>query len=99
MSRRQSLNAAYPRNDLVFESDSSFGDDMINDPQRAVVEGRVSPYEERTAFLIAEFLPDQSLIDDSPLVVPCLDGLTSYDGACRSRDRIGGLDWSYMTYS
>ena len=37
----------------------SSGGNLVDDAQRAVVEGRVSPYEERTAFVVGQLLSNR----------------------------------------
>ena len=40
----------------------SFGDDLVDDPQRAVVERRIAPHQKGTAFPVSELLLDQPLV-------------------------------------
>ena len=48
--RRQRLDAADAGNHVIFDRDVTLGFDLLDDPQGAVVQCRVAPDQERTAF-------------------------------------------------
>src|SRR6516162_8296493 len=70
VSRRQSLDRADAGNDLILERDSSSGDDLLNDPECAVVERRVAPDQKSTTLVFAQFVADQPLVNVRSLLVP-----------------------------
>src|SRR5262245_44444612 len=65
----QRLHAADAGDHFIRERDDPSGEDLIDDPQRAVVERGVAPDEKGAAFVVAELVTDQSLVyAGSPLV-------------------------------
>src|SRR3981189_690353 len=95
VSCSQCLDAAYSGNHFVLECDGSFGDDLVDDSQRAVVERRIAPHQKGTAFPVSELLLDQPLVYGNSLRVPCPDagligwrvsvarGIGGFDGPVR----------------
>src|SRR4051794_29232980 len=60
--RRQRLDAADAGNHVIFDRDVTLGLDLFDDPQGAVVQRRVAPDQERTAFSLAQLLRQQGLV-------------------------------------
>src|SRR4030095_4901928 len=68
----QGLHAADAGAHFVLERAGPPGEDLIDDPQRAVVERGVTPDEEGAAFVAAELVADQTLVYRGSLLVPGL---------------------------
>src|SRR3954463_4109875 len=60
--RRQRLDTADAGNHVIFDRDGALGFDLLDDPQGAVVQCRVAPDQERTAFSLAQLLRQQGLV-------------------------------------
>src|SRR5262249_17951334 len=70
VSRRQSLDRTDARNDLIAERDSASSADLLDDPQRAVVERRVAPDQKSTTLVYAQLFADQAFVNVRSLLVP-----------------------------
>src|SRR5207248_2042783 len=68
----QRLNAADARDDLVVERQTAPADDLLDDPEGAVVERRVAPDQERAALVLAKMLADGLLVALRALPTPVL---------------------------
>ncbi len=44
--------------------------DLVEDPQRAVVERGIAPHEERPGLAVVQLVADEPLVDGEPLLVP-----------------------------
>lgn len=57
----QSMNAADPRHHLIVEGHASSFEDPVEHRDRAVIQRRVAPDQERAALVLPELVPDRSL--------------------------------------
>src|SRR5258706_11849589 len=57
----QSLDGADTRNHLILEG-KAFRPDLLQNPQRAVIKGGITPYQEGAALTLSEFLHKKPLV-------------------------------------
>ena len=74
MAGGQRLHAADPGDDLDVEDHGAARRHLVDHPQRAVVQRRIAPHEQRTALPVVELVADEPLVDVDPLLVPGLHG-------------------------
>src|SRR3569833_1338821 len=67
---RQGLDRSNTGDDLMIERHRAAFDQLIDDPQGAVVQRRITPDQDGAAPVIAELFADQPLVDLRPLLMP-----------------------------
>ena len=75
MAGRQQRNAADAGDDRPLELDGAAGHQLLDQPDRAVVERRVAPHEDRRALAVPDARGHRLLQRRHPLGVPCRDAL------------------------